>query len=305
MVRIRCKKALVIFMPNKAIELFSGNEGRQILDYVTKQRYITREYFVDDVWKSEPKGKVRGFRYNLGDIKKEIEDIAKIWKYIKDRSLETPKRPDKVLELLALVKLKPEKLVLFSPWGPRYNSMDDYRISEQDPEIKTLKEIKEIFEQFKAKGYMLDFLLMPADVYGTEINSLKKKFVEDYFKDLECQVYNLLGKADITIKSWSEIREENKNKYKELSEKFNENLAEYIKERTFKKNIEVAKNFNPEKAGESARRYCIERLVEGEIINDKYNPIKLSLVRKEKDILDGLLKTIYIIENKAPWLGGK
>ena len=45
--------------------------------------------------------------------------------------------------------------------------------------------------------------------------------------------------------------------------------------------------------------------MEGNIVNEVYSPLKLSLVRREKDALDGPLKRIYIVQNKAPWLGGK
>ena len=45
--------------------------------------------------------------------------------------------------------------------------------------------------------------------------------------------------------------------------------------------------------------------MEGILVDQIYDPIKLSLVRKEKDILDGPLKRVYIVKSMAPWLGGE
>ncbi len=183
---------LVVFTPKEAIELFGGNEGRQILDYVTKKGYGSREYLVKDEWLSEPEGQVRGVRYDLRARFSEIESLADIWRYIKNQSIQTPEKPDKILEQLVKARLIPETLRLFSPWGPRYNR-DTSRIEETDAEIDTLREIRAVFDRFGESGYNIDFLLMPADAYGTEVNSLSKDFVNDYFKWLEDWTYKELG----------------------------------------------------------------------------------------------------------------
>jgi hypothetical protein len=196
---------------------------------------------------------------------------------------------------------------LFSPWGPRYNNRSP-KIEENDPETNTLREIKNIFNKFNDLGYTIKFLLMPADAYGTEVNNLSQTFVTDYFKWLEDRTnkeLKTLNQCDVEVKLWSEIREEQKNRYDTLSFEIDQNFNSYIKDGEFQNAMQVAKVFNPKNAQSSARKYCIERLVEGNIINEIYTPIKLSLVRKEKDTLDGPLKRIYLIKNRAPWLGGK
>jgi hypothetical protein len=285
--------------PREAIKLFGGSEGRQILDYVTKKGFASYEYLVGDNWLPYPTGQVRGVRYNLETTLSDVNCIANIWRYIKDRSIQTPEKPDKILEQLAIAKLTSKNLRLFSPWGPRYNR-DSPRIERNDPEIATLKEIRTIFDRFEENGYKIDYLLMPADTYGTEVNGLSKEFVSDYFKWLEEWAYQELG--NVEVKPWSVIRDEQRKRYDELSSEINQNFSDWIKEGEYRNAVKVARVFNPERAEQSARKYCIERLVEGIIISEVYDPIKLSLVRKEKDSLDGPLKRIYIIQNRAPWL---
>lgn len=292
---------LVVFTPREAIELFGGNEGRQILDYVTKNGYGSREYLVDGMWLPEPKGQIKGVRYNLETTLSDVICVADVWRYIKDRSIQTPEKSDKILEQLAKARLIPENLRLFSPWGPRYNRGSS-RIEETDPEVATLREIRAIFNRVGESGYTIDFLLMPADAYGTEVNSLSKDFVSDYFKWLEELAYKELG--EVKIKLWSTIRDEQRKRYDEFSGEIDQNFSDWIKDGEYRNAVKVARVFNPEKAEQSARRYCIERLVEGNIISEAYDPIKLSLVRKEKDSLDGPLKRIYIVQKRAPWLGG-
>lgn len=191
---------------------------------------------------------------------------------------------------------------LFSPWGPRYNRTSS-RIEENDPEINTLREIKIVLDRFGSCGYNVDLLLMPADAYGTEVNSLPKDFVSNYFKWLEEWTYKEIGK--VNVKLWSTIKDEQRKRYDELSGEIDQNFSDWIKDDEYENAVRVARVFNPKKAEQSARRYCIERLVEGNIISEVYDPIKLSLVRKEKDSLDGPLKRIYIVQKRVPWLGGE
>ena len=297
---------MAVFTPREANELFGGNEGKQVLAYITRQGYGSREYQADGVWLPEPRGKVRGLRYNVDAVFPEVECVAGIWKYIKDNSIQTPERPDNILEQLATARLKPEILRLFSPWGPRYNR-DTPRIENRDPETSTLREMQSVFERFGDRGFDIDLLLMPADTYGTEINGLSEGFVKEYFSWLEEWAYKELGESRATVKPWSAIREEQRDLYDRLRTEISQNLFDLIEEDEYRKAAKVAKIFNPEKAGESARQYCIERLVEANIISEVYDPIKLSLVRKEKDALDGPLKRIYVIsgQNRAPWLKGE
>jgi len=268
------------------------------LNYITKNGYGSREYFIDGVWLPEPKGRVRGVKYNLETTLSAVKCIADIWKYIKNKSIQTPVKSDKILEQLANARLKSENLRVFSPWGPRYNR-NTPKIEENDPEIATLREIRAIFDRFSESDYKINYLLMPADVYGTEVNSFPKEFVRDYFKWLKEWAYKEV--REVEVKLWSTIREEQRKRYDELSSEIDQNFSKWVNVFEYKDAIKAARVFNPKKVEESARRYCIERLVEGIIISETYDPIKLSLVRKEKDSLDGPLKRIYIVQNRAPW----
>ncbi len=291
--------ALAVFMPADATALFGGNEGKQVLSYITRQGYGNREYLADGIWIPEPKGTVTGSRYNVESISMQLGEIAGAWKYVKERSMQPPEKPDKVLEQLSMARLKPEPLRLFSPWGPRYKKASP-RIEKGDPELMTLDEIKEIFAVFGENGYDIDFLLMPADTYGTEINSLPAGFVSEYFKWLEECACTELG--NVTVKPWSVIREEQRSLYDKLRAEIDKNFSEFVGDGEYRRAVNVAKRFSP-KSEESSRQYCIERLVEGNIISAAYDPIKLSIVRKEKDSLDGPLRRIYVVANRAPWLG--
>lgn len=298
---------MIIFTEKEATKLFEGNEGREVLSYIVKQGAGKKEYLSDGLWVDKPLGKIRGSRYNFNGWDKEIENIIKIWNYLKSKSSQIAVRGDEIIRKIINSQLKKEELVFFSPWGPRYNRKES-KIDKEDLEIRTLKEIEEIFKEFNLRDYKINFILMPADVYGTEINNLPEQFVSNYFSYLGDLARLILGSlAKISIAPWSKIRTENREKYEKLKREIDNRFFDFIKGGEYEKAFETACFFNCEneqRAKMSARKYCIERLVEGNIISEVYDPIKLSLVRKEKDALDGPLRRIYIIKNKAPWMGG-
>ena len=83
--RLRHEEVQIVFTVDVARRLFDGNEGKQALDYVVREGYATRELLVDGDWISKPNGKVRGSRYNVNGQLSTVQDIAGIWKYIKER----------------------------------------------------------------------------------------------------------------------------------------------------------------------------------------------------------------------------
>ncbi len=295
--------ALAVFTKQEVVEIFGGNEGTGILDYITRNQYGGREYLVDGVWRKTPEGRISGYRYDVEDFAVELVDITAAWKFIKDSSIENPAKPDKILEQLALARLQQGNLQIFSPWGPRYKK-NTAKIVAGDPEIDTLREINQVFGRLVENNYKIRFLLMPADTYGTEINGLDKNFVKEYFKCLENAAYSELAKvADVEVMPWSRITEICKS-YEEIKREIEVNFSARIGDSEYERAVNTARRFNPRNAEQSARKYCIERATEAEIIQSLYEPIKMSLVRKEKDSLDGPLKRIYIIGKRAPWLRG-
>ena len=205
---------------------------------------------------------------------------------------------------MARARLQEGALQIFSPWGPRYKKTAA-KIEPSDPEIGTLREIKLAFEAFAGRNYQIRFLLMPADTYGIDINGLNSGFVREYFKWLEDAAYSELAKvAAVEVKPWSRIIEHSKYAYEELKREIRDDFFTRVGDRQYERAVMTALRFNPANVEQSARNYCIERVAEAEIIESLYGPIKMSLVRKEKDSLDGKLKRIYIISNRAPWMRG-
>jgi len=303
--RLRRKQTRSIFTVELAKRLFDGSVGKQALDTIVREGFATKDYFVDGCWVSSIQDGIRGSRYKVNDTLSLIQDAANLWRYIKKDSIQKPVGGVRIPEQLLRVKFQGERLVLFSPWGPRYNQ-ESPLIEKSDPEVRTFGEIQRTLATISGFGYDISFILMPADMYGIEINNFSPLFVNEYFKRVEELAFRELSSAaSVDIKRWSRIREDNTKRYSQLREEIDETLFDQIKKSKFRNAVKVARVFNPTRAEESARRYCIERLVEGILIEELYSPIKLSIVRKEKDTLDGPLKRVYLMSNKAPWLGGK
>ena len=293
---------LVIFTGEEAKTLFNGGEGTEVLAYLVRRGDCCREYYVDSNWVREAAGNIESERYVLNRFAPEIERIADAWKWIKKESVKKPVGADAIRRKLVDSVMNGGKLQLFSPWGPRYKKSSSV-ITDEDLEITTLREIKSVFAELGKWGYSIDFLLMPADTYGIEINGRSSEPVREYFKNLEDAAYAELGEI-VKMKPWSIIREENGKRYDELKSELEKDLNNRKWQDELQRAIGVARYFNPTNIVESAKKYCLERLAEGIIITEVYDPIKLSLVRKEKDTLDGPLNRIYIVKNRAPWLDG-
>jgi len=261
-----------------------------------------REYLSNGVWSKNPCGKIKGMQYALGNLMPKVEGIAAAWKFIEEKSIEQPAKSNRIIEQLASSRLKPETLRLFTAWGPRFKK-NEARIASGDAELKTLDEIRDVFLRFGEEGFSVSFLLVPADAHAIEINGLPKSFVMDYFRYVEDAALKVLsGTADIEIRPWSSIRTEYGESYCRLKEKISDDLQSWVKKEEYEKAVKAASFFSRQNAEQSARNYCIERLIEGKIIADAFDPIKLSLVRKEKDTLNQQLPRLYIIKNRAPWM---
>ncbi len=212
---------------------------------------------------------------------------------------------DSILRKLVNFFFQGERLSLFSPFGQRYNQTTHF-IRDDDPEIATLREISSVLIELGRDGCGIDFLLMHADTYGIEINGRSAEFVLEYFKKLEEAAYRELPRnINLQVRPWSRIREEYSVRYSELRREAEQNFQKYVSPEEFQRAVQVAKFFNPGAPVDSAKKYCLERVVEANLVQENFDPIKLSLVRKEKDALDGPLDRVYLIENRAPWLGGK
>ncbi len=295
-------------------EPFLGTRGKKVLDYAVRNKYGKRSYLVDGEWVNRPretigkdgrpKVEVSETKYQLEDNLKFMRDVEEVWKFMSERQMQKPRKSDKILEQLVDGRILSKPVTLFSPWGPRYKT-DDPKIWEGDPECRTLGEIREVLDVCAQYGIKAELLLMPADVYGIEINARSPEFVREYFKYLEECAYREIGEARVLFRPWSAIRGSRWVRYEELRGEVDLDFFKWVKKGRYNSTIGVAKVFNPSNPVESARRYCIERVVEGIMVQETFTPVKLSLVRAEKDALDGPLSRLYVIQNMAPWLGGK
>ncbi len=286
--------------PNDVRSIY-GNKGKLVLDYLVRNGFCVKEYYVDGEWIERPVGSVRGIRYAIENLKI-LDDICGIINYIDSESIQDPVKYDDIFDQFLSGRTNGCNITFYSPWGPRYKSKRA-TIENGDPEITTLYQIQQTLEEFRIRGYKTSLLLMVADTYGTEINGFSEDFVLEYFRWLEDRSFQIIGReSNLSVFKWSDIRSNNSGLYTETRELANNNFRNLVTENEYRKAADVARKFNPDNSEKSARNYCIERVTEGILIDLLFNPIKLSLVRKEKDALDGPLKRIYVVKNRAPWL---
>lgn len=281
-----------VFTRPEIAELFGGGEGVQLANALVRNGIGKRIYLPVDERRLHVEYEFDG---------RKLEDVARLWRYFEEKQVEKPVYSDRILWQAGCARFLGETLRLFSPWGARYRRSSP-RIERDDAEIATLQELRDILAAIKSFGYDVSFLLMPADAYATEINNLPKEFVDEYFAALRDAAFRELEDS-VLVKPWSEIRVENSADYAALKAEAENSLRRRgsLREKYYAA-LKAARNFNPRNAAESARKYCAERFAEGCLIAQLFDPIKLSLVRKEKDALDGPLKRLYVVRNRAPWL---
>ncbi|MBU1201710.1 MAG: hypothetical protein KJ583_06490 [Nanoarchaeota archaeon] len=223
-------------------------------------------------------------------MKEEI--IQKVWDYLESKKIDEPVFSDRIKSQLS--DSYQGVLNLFVPWGPKYNYVEK-GITVGLPEKQTIAELKCLVDFFKENNYKPNLFLMFADSYGTEINSLPVDVVKGYFSNLEKYVGDSL---DCKPLWWSKIKDS--KRYFELKNDVEKNFFDYVDKDVYEDNLMTAKKFKG--GADSAKIYSLERVTEGLLIEELYSPIKLSLVKKEKDALDGPLKRLYVIESRKPWM---
>ena len=74
--------------PSDAVNLFGGNEGKQLISLLVKQGYGKREYLVDGEWVQGVNGKrPEDLRFDMGQNTEAVKDIASAWKYVNEKSI--------------------------------------------------------------------------------------------------------------------------------------------------------------------------------------------------------------------------
>ena len=251
-----------------------------------------------------------GYKDQLDSLQlvKKAQDVDLALEFLNARKEESgkqkPVRFDDIVDKLALCRIEGSELCFFSPWGPRYK-IKTTEIDESSPEIATLREIRGILEGLISYGFKIRLLVMPADTYGTDINGLSESFVNGYFNALSNAIQNIMrpltgeGKLTIDFIPWSRIKGENSEEYSRIKASISEMPIDKLMRDALKK----ARVMNPDNINQSAKSYVEERVTESILIGQLYDPIKLSMVKKENDAADlQNFMRIYVIKNKAPWM---
>ena len=197
-----------------------------------------------------------------------------------------------------LPRIKEEEIVLFTPWGPRYKSERGTKVTKNDHEVKTLIFLKDVLKKFyeNMPGKKFRWLFLGADLYGTKINRLQEDDVKSYFFELKRWVIDLIGIADFQL--WSEYDVEAESFRQETRKK----LKYLISQSIYSRAVRTANGMGK---GSDAEEYLVERLAEAMLIENKFRPIKVSCVNREKDVqVDWELPVLYILpdELKNPWM---
>ena len=251
-----------------------------------------------------------GYKDQLDSLQlvKKAQDVDLALEFLNARREESgkqkPVRFDDIVDKLALCRIEGSELCFFSPWGPRYK-IKTTEIDESSPEIATLREIRGILEGLISYGFKIRLLVMPADTYGTDINGLSESFVNGYFNALSNAIQGIMmplageGKLTIDFIPWSRIKGENLEEYSRIKASISEMPIDKLMRDALKK----AMVMNPDNINQSAKSYVEERVTESILIGQLYDPIKLSMVKKENDAADlQNFMRIYVIKNKAPWM---
>lgn len=203
------------------------------------------------------------------------------------------------LEDGVIPRLRQEDVLLFSPWGPRYSFEQRGRvIRPEDKEVQTLQFLAGLQAEFEAHLLHRNWrwLFLGADLYGTKINNLPSDAVQEYFFSLEEWVRKLIPNAEFRL--WSDYNEEAEKYRRVAREKLRELVSLNIAQRAQLTASRMGRGGNP-------TDYLVERLAEAMLIEERYRPIKMSVVARAKDAeVDHDLPRLYFVPTtlNAPWL---
>lgn len=261
----------------------------------------SREYCMNGMWTSEkPAQKPEGSRVVFPSVEQYgiAKDTYFAWRDIAPQQTVSPEFPDTILERLFQARLTTKTLIFFVPWGVRPVGVFG------QTEMEALEILKRFNDNFQSRNINTTVLIMPADLYATEVNNqVDTTYVDTYFQIVATQA----SQKGFTVKPWSAIRQENQEEYDKLRSELNPRtiLPSGVLERALKA-AGRRSGYEDEKSIESAAfAYLRERLCEAEIIEKSYKPVKISMVTKGKDAyVDRNLPRMYIIPERLqfPWL---
>lgn len=286
-------------------KLDTPNTNVFALQHALKGVGVSREYKVDDTWTgNKPERKPEGTRvvFDSLDSLRAARDTYNAWVDIDRMRRFRPEYPTKSIQRLLNARTTNEPLPLFVPWGVRPEG--EFGASELQV-MDMLKNFQTILAQ---RNIPTELLLMPADLYATEVNNqVGNQRVENYFSTVRDIAQN---QFDFTVVPWSQIRTDNLTAYNQRDNELTQDaIKQVIPRGKIRSAIEAAGRrsgyTNPTDIRNSAFAYMKERICEAEIVEKAYKPIKVSVVPRERDNhLDRGLPRLYLFtpEQQFPWL---
>jgi hypothetical protein len=188
---------------------------------------------------------------------------------------------------------------LFTPWGPRYDwETRGTTIKPADKEILLLQFLAgiraELEQNMPDRRFQWQFLA--ADLYGLRINGLPWEVVEDYYASLDQALAGYLPGAELL--RWSQLDDEAERYRRAIRENFTMEFDRSLVARAIKTAQAMGR-------GGDAMAYLVERLAEARLVNDRWQPVKVSCVGRHKDQgVDGPLPVLYLVPEDlhAPWM---
>lgn len=198
-----------------------------------------------------------------------------------------------------LPRLRKEKITFFTPWGPRYKwETRGTIIRVGDKEVDVLHFLREILEECKRnmKEKTFRWVFLGADLYGNRINNLPNGITERYFESLADWIAEIIPEAEFIL--WSKFDQGAEIYRKKICNEFNR----YADMGLLNRAIKTAHSMGNQGC---SKKYLIERISEAMLVEELFEPIKISCAPRHKDDkVDYMLPRLYFLPKhlNAPWL---
>lgn len=278
-------------LSNSIVDQFAS---RQVL----KSGGSRRQYRFDNEWTDTNPGKKPESTRIVMDVEafRRARAVYQSWNELAPSFTFTPVFPERIIERL----MQPAIVTLFIPWGvAEWRNIGTRERSAMDA-------IDAVRARLGCRAIANRVVLMPADLYATEVNGkLKADAVTAYFDSVTEEAQD----RGYTVMPWSVIRSGNNERYRQLASDLTpEKIEEMISPSVTNKAYEAAKRNSGYTDEDSIRAssfaYLRERISEAVIIEETLAPIKLSMAPKNKDNdVDMSLPRLYILPDELvlPW----
>jgi hypothetical protein len=194
-----------------------------------------------------------------------------------------------------LKRLQKPLVIFFQPWGCCYSE----RTKLSKRALESLNRNEFLLNELEMRGMNPKLLVMMADTYAIDINGWPKDLVMRFYSNLKDAIGDM--SANFEVIYWSDIVSKNKGLYSTIKGSIKNDSR--TTEPYYEEALNSAFGFSKNNPYISAAEYVVERLVEGQLIDKLYEPVKLSLSSRSKDVTDGPLPVIYPrgVE-QFPWL---